>query len=91
MRIEIVNFIKKACQKYKSLGLQAYYTPKRNLYVFHIRGMAVQNFSEDNFYEIPKDERMRMLQPLIKIGLTNNLGNKNKEMLTANYNGKRLG
>lgn len=90
MRVEICAFMRKACRKYKSVGLQAYYTPKRNLYVFHIRGQAVQNFSEDNFYDLPKDERLRMLEPLVKIGLHTNLGNKNHDMLFANSVGHKI-
>lgn len=82
MKVEIQNFIRKAIKRY---GLQAYYQPKHNLYVLHLNGRAIQNFSEKNFYEIPQMERMRMLEPLIKVGLANNLTNRNYEQVIGPY------
>lgn len=82
MKVEIVNFIRKAIKRY---GISAYYTPKYNMYVLHLDGRAIQNFSENNFYEIPKMERMKMLEPLIKVGLNSNLSNKNHNQIIGPY------
>lgn len=87
MKVEITNWVKKACKKYK---IHAYYLPRKNLYVIHLWGKAIQNFSEDNFYQIPPAERMKMIEPLIKVGLNNNLASKSRDMLTANYYGHAI-
>lgn len=67
----------------KKYGIHAYYQPKNNIYVLHYFGKAIQNFSEENFYEIPPFERMRMLEPLMKVGMNTNLGNKNRDFITG--------
>jgi len=88
MRVEIVQWIRKAMKRYK---VHAYYQPKNNTYVLHYFGRAIQNFSESNFYEIPPAERMKMIEPLMKVGLNNNLKNKNYEAIIGPHkNGHRI-
>lgn len=79
MKTEIVNFITFACETLKA---RANYLYDGDIYMIHKDGKAVQNFTTSQFYEIPKRERIRDWERLIRIGLVNNLGEKNvKEQL----------
>lgn len=79
MRTEIVNFLKDVCTE---LGLSANYSIQKDMYTVHKRGFAVQNFTQKQFYQIPKPVRRRDLRALLKRGLVHNIGeNSTKENL----------
>ncbi len=75
MKREIVQFVKRACEKY---GMTAYYIPDNDCYVLLKKGKAVQNFNTLQFYQIPTGIRMRDYRPLIA-GLNHNLGESYKD------------
>lgn len=81
MKQEIVSFVKEACVKYK---LNANYIPDGDIWVIHKQGRAVQNFTTDQFYQIPKRARMSQFEPLVRIGLANNLGAAHKNQVFIN-------
>lgn len=70
MRKEITDFVKKVCAKY---DLQANYLFDGDIYQIHKDGYGVQNFTSDQFYQIPKRARMDQYEPLVKLGLNSNL------------------
>jgi len=74
MRIDIVDFLKDVCGE---LSLSANYVQAKDVYIVHKRGYAVQNFNTEQFYQIPKPERKRLLLGILKRGLTHNLGENN--------------
>ena len=76
MKNEIVKFIKHACKRYK---LNANYIPTDDVWVIHKEGRAVQNFTTDQFYQIPKRARLSMFEPLVRIGLAKNLNQARHE------------
>lgn len=86
MRGEIVRFLKDACQRYK---LNANYIPDGDIWVVHKGGRAVQNFTTDQFYQMPKRARLAMYEPLVRIGLNNNLSNVNHDQFFLR--GKKFG
>lgn len=74
MKNEIVEYLKYACSLYK---LNANYIPGDDIWVVHKGGRAVQNFTTDQFYQVPKRARLSMFEPLVRIGLANNLNQAN--------------
>lgn len=82
MNTDVVNFIRQACKK---LHLQAYFQPKHRVYVIHLDGRGIQNFTERQFYEVPKAERMRMLFALLRVGLNANLDTKHRDTLFTSF------
>jgi hypothetical protein len=82
-------FIRRWCEKVcKKLGLSSFYFPKYNVYIIHFKGRALQGFTHDIFWQIPPDARERGLIPIMKLGLNNNIDEKNRDNL---YTKKRLG
>ncbi len=73
MNNDIVKFVKDACRKY---GLSANYLQEKDLYMLHLRGMIVYAIYGPKFYNIPRGHRMAEILPILKVGLTNNLGEK---------------
>lgn len=71
MRVDIVNFLRETCE---TLNLSANYHIGRDVYTVHKRGYAVQNFTTEQFYQIPKPSRRQLLRGLLQRGLTHNLG-----------------
>lgn len=71
MKVDIVNFLREVCPR---LGLSANYRPDKNFFIVHKRGYAIQNFTEKQFYQIPKPKRKEMFVALMQRGLTHNLG-----------------
>lgn len=86
MRSEIIRFIQKVKKRYK--GTEAIYIPENDTYSIRYRGMGVQNFDTNRFYQIPRAHRMKMILPLIKVGLNHNFGEKYKNQL---YLHRKLG
>ena len=85
MKQDVVRYIKDVCTKF---GFSAHYIPKNDLYMIHRNGRAVQNFTSKQFYEIPKLARMRMFNPLVKLGLNNNVDGHTSNQVFIN---KKLG
>lgn len=82
---DIKNWLIKICKRY---GLSSFYLPDKDTYMIHLKGRALQGFNSQVFYQIPKDAREKMYTPLIKLGLNNNIDEKNRDNL---YTKKRLG
>lgn len=82
---DIRNWIIKVCKKY---GLSSFYLPDRDVYMIHFKGRALQGFNSQVFYQIPKDAREKMYTPLMKLGLNNNIEEKNRDNL---FTKKKLG
>lgn len=73
VRRDIIEFLKPICERY---GFEARYHANKDMYVVSYRGFAIQNFTGANFNEIPKAIRRRMYLPLLKRGLTHNIGER---------------
>ncbi len=73
MRPQILKFISLAKEK---LGINAYYMPDGDIYVVTKNGKAVQNFTSDQFYQIPWRFRLNEWRSIIKVGLVQNMGEK---------------
>jgi hypothetical protein len=71
MKVDIENFLRQECPR---LGLSANYRADKNFYVVHKRGYSIQNFTPEQFYQIPKPKRKQMLVAIMQRGLTHNLG-----------------
>lgn len=71
MRVDIVNFLRDTCTE---LNLSANYHIGRDIYTVHKRGYPIQNFTTQQFYDLPKPQRRQLLRGLLQRGLTHNLG-----------------
>lgn len=88
MKQDIVRYIKKIAPRFK---INAHYIPDGDIYVLHRKGRAVQNFTSDQFYQIPKFARLRFYNPLIKLGLNNNIdGHTHNQVFINKKLGKKI-
>lgn len=76
---EVTKFVLEACKKtHIPLSLNFYPSnyQKDRFCIFSIslNGRSVLNFTNHNFYDIPKSKRFSEFIPLIKIGLNENMG-----------------
>ena len=76
---EITRFVLEACQRtHIPLSLNFYpanaQKDKFSIFSIHLNGRSVLNFTNWNFNDIPKAKRFQEFIPLIKIGLSHNLG-----------------
>ena len=78
MNPSIRRWCEKICKKH---GLSAFYLPKRDTYLIHFKGRALQGFDSEVFYQIPPDAREKGLIPILKLGLNNNIDEKNRDNL----------
>lgn len=69
------------CKKY---GYSAFYLPKKDTYMIHFRGRALQGFNSQVFYQIPKDAREQSLVAIMKRGLMLNIDEKHRDQLYTN-------
>ena len=82
-------YIRRWCERVcKKLGLSSFYLPDRDVYMIHYAGRALQGFNSQVFWQIPPDAREKMLTPIMKLGLNNNIDEKNRDNL---YTKKKLG
>jgi hypothetical protein len=81
----IKNWTKRICKK---LGLSAFYLPNKDVFMLHFKGRALQGFNSQVFWQIPPDAREKMLTPIMKLGLNNNIDEKNRDNL---FTKKKLG
>lgn len=81
MRRDIIRFVMDACRKYK-IPLSLAYFPseyqegKFDIYSISIHGKYLLNFTNRNFADIPRGDRMKHFLPLINVGLNHNLGER---------------
>ncbi len=54
-----------------------------DIWVIHKDGFAVQNFTTEQFYQIPKRAREAQYEPLVRIGLNGNLQANHKDQLVV--------
>ena len=87
MKHEIAEFVRKACKKY---NLRGEYLQDKDIYRITKNGKAVMAFHTDNFYQIPPRMRLNHIEPMIKRGLTLNLGEKYYEQSFMKKHGKRI-
>ena len=89
MKSDIVNFLKTVCKRY---DMRANFFPESQTYQIHKDGRAIQTFTIDDFYQLPKRYRRFMYLPLIRAGLANNLNRREtKEGLFGNFKlGKKI-
>lgn len=82
MRVDIVNFLHDTCSE---LRLSANYHVGRDVYTVHKRGYPIQNFTTEQFYDLPKPVRRQLLRGLLQRGLVHNLGERSvKDSLYTN-------
>ena len=74
----IKTWIIKVCKKY---GYSSFYLPTKDIYMIHFKGRALQGFNSQVFYDMPKDAREKGLVPIMKLGLNNNIDEKNRDNL----------
>ena len=70
----IVQFIRKVISKYK---VEALYFPDDDIYSIRFRGQAIQNFTREQFYQIPERHRFNMIGQILRVGLMHNRGEQN--------------
>jgi hypothetical protein len=88
MKQEIVSFVKEACKRF---NLRAYYMISSDTYILTLGGRAVSGFGTEQFYQIPKKVRMQEFLPLIKVGLSHNLGEAYRDQVYMPLHlGKRI-
>lgn len=81
--------IRRWCEKVcKRQGLSAFYLPLKDTYMIHFKGRALQGFNTQVFYQMPPDAREKGLIPILKLGLNNNIDERNRNNL---YTKRRLG
>lgn len=85
MNPSIKRWIEKICTKY---GLSAFYLPKKDTYMIHFKGRALQGFNSEVFYQMPKDAREKGLIGILKRGLMLNINEQNRDNL---FTRRRLG
>ncbi len=85
MRNDILSFFKQVLPKYK---LSLNYLPSKDIMFIHYRGWGILTITTEIFYQIPKKDRERHFLPLLKRGLAQNLGEKQKDNLAQD---RRIG
>lgn len=78
---EVTQFVLEACERLKiplSLNYypECYQEGKFDIFSIHLRGRSIINFTNKNFFDIPKSKRMSEFAPLIRVGLAHNLGER---------------
>lgn len=68
--------------------MSSFYLPHKDIYMIHVHGKAIQGFTGDVFYQIPRDAREKQFLPLIKRGLMLNIDEKQRNQL---FTKRRLG
>lgn len=76
---EVAKFVLEACRRtHIPLSLNyypsVYQSDKFDIFSINLNGKPIINFTNHNFYDIPKAKRFQEFIPLIKIGLSHNLG-----------------
>lgn len=61
---------------------------KRDTYMIHFKGRAVQGFNSQVFWQIPPKAREEQLRGIVKSGLRLNIDNKHRDTL---YTQRKLG
>lgn len=87
MKAEIVNFVRDACKKF---NLRGEYLTEKDIYRLTKNGRAVMAFHTDDFYQIPPRMRKNHIEPMIRMGLTLNLGERQHEDNYMKRHGKRI-
>lgn len=82
MNPQIVAWIKKVC---KSQGLSSFYITKRDTYMIHFKGRAVQGFNSQVFWQIPPKLREKQLISIVKLGLNENINLKNRDQFFTKF------
>ena len=82
-------YIRRWCERVcKKLGLSSFYLPHKDIFMIHYAGRALQGFNSQVFWQIPPDAREKGLVPILKLGLNNNIDEKNRDNL---FTKKKLG
>ena len=88
MKAEIKNWIIKVAKRY---NFSAIYFPLKDMYSIRFKGRGIQNFTSKTFYMLPKRHRESMMLPLLKVGLSQNFGEKKlRDSLFQQKIGKRI-
>ena len=93
MRKDILLFLKKICARYKLRAIYISDVDSKND-VWSIttpQGMALMNFTTEIFYHMPKRERERMIEPTLKRGLNQLMGERHIQKSGQLYQHRRLG
>lgn len=81
MMREVVKLILEISQRFR-VPLCLHYFPsvyqkdKFDIYSVSINGKYLINFSSKNFADIPRNQRIKQILGIIKVGLTHNMGEK---------------
>ena len=87
MRSEITKFVLNVCEKYR---LNANYFPEDDIWSIHKKGRAVQNFTSDQFYQVPRRARMSQFEPLVRVGMNGNLQSNPNQVFINRKLGKTI-
>lgn len=76
---EVTAFVLEACRRTLIPLSLNFYPPNAQkdrfgIFSIHLNGRPVLNFTNYNFHDIPKSKRFQEFIPLIKVGLSHNLG-----------------
>ena len=82
---DIEAFVLEVCKRFK---LNANYIPDGDIWMIHKQGRAVQNFTSNQFYQIPKRARLSQFEPLFRLGLNQNLISNPNQMFIRRDMGK---
>jgi len=96
MKPDIIFFLKKVCKKY---NLKALFIPdvQKNGMCNDIwtittpQGMALMTFTTEIFYHMPKRMRERMIEPTLKRGLNQLMGERSIQKSGQLYQHRRMG
>lgn len=93
MEKTIVSFLKKICKKWNLRAV--YVTDVRGLNdVWSIttkQGMALMNFTTEIFYHMPSRQREKMIEPTLKRGLNQLMGERHIQNKNLLYQHRRMG
>lgn len=73
MRSAIISYVKTVCQRWT---LECIYIRDRDVFLITKGGRAVDAFTSDQFYQIPKSRRLTETLMKLKVGLVHNMGEK---------------
>jgi len=88
MKAEICNFLREQAVRF---NLRADYLVKKDVYRLTKNGKMVMAFYTDTWYSIPPRMRRNHILPMIKLGLTHNVGESStQEQMYSAAGGKRI-
>lgn len=93
MRSDIILFLKKVCNRFnlRAIYISDVYGKNDIWSITTPQGHAIMNFTTEIFYHMPPRQRERMIEPTLRRGLNQLLGERHVQKTDQLYQHRRMG